>query len=76
MEENLWADLNVPSPYQCLESTKKCSASCDAKIKVLSLSPTPLSYTKKESPLTVVRYVCGRSEMSSLRAGVGSMFLC
>ena len=57
------------------KSAKNCNASSDVKIKIISLSPTPLSYTKKGSPFVVVRYACGRSGMSSLWAGVGGMFL-
>ena len=75
LEENFRTDLNVPSAYQSFESAKNCSASCDAKIKILSSSPTPLSYTKKGSPFVVVRYACGRSGMSSSWIGVGGMFL-
>ena len=67
--------LNLPSAYQCTESSKKCNAPCDAKINILSSSPTPLSYIKKGSPFVVVRYACGRSGMSSMWAGVGGMFL-
>ena len=67
--------LNVPSAYQCSESAKSCNAFCDAKIRILSLSPTPLSYTKKGSPFVVVRYVGGRSGMYTLWAGAGGMLL-
>ena len=67
--------LNVPSAYQCSESAKNCNASCDAKIRILSLSPTPLSYTKKGSPFVVVRYTGGRSGVYSLWPGAGGMLL-
>ena len=75
LEENFRTDLNVPSAYQSFESAKNCNASCDTKIKILSSSPTLLSYTKKGSPFVVVRYACGRSGMSSSWIGVGGMFL-
>ena len=55
-------------------SAKNCNASCDAKMRILSSYPTPLSYTKKESPFVVVQYACYRSGMSFLRAGVGACF--
>lgn len=72
-------NLNVPSPNYSSDTDVKCITSLVVNMKILLMSPIPLSNNKNCSPFNICWYSIGKLGISALFIGLtgcSSSFLC